>query len=48
MAINVDELVNLINKNKSARNKIVGKNGVVFIGLTGSGKTTTILSLLGH
>ena len=48
MIINIDQLVNLINKSKAAQNKMYNGCGIVFIGSTGAGKTTTILSLLGH
>lgn len=48
MTISIDQLVNLITKTKKAQKKIFNQNGIVLIGSTGSGKTTTILSLLGH
>lgn len=35
-------------KNKNAQAKVANKSGVVFIGVTGAGKSTTILGLLGH
>lgn len=48
MVINVDQLLKQISRSKNAGKKITNESGIVFIGVTGAGKSTTILSLLGH
>lgn len=41
-------MIKLIQRSREAGKKLNKKNGIVFIGKTGAGKTSSILYLLGH
>ena len=46
--LDIPELSRLIRSSREAQNQISGESAVVFIGGTGAGKSTAILSLLGY
>ena len=48
LIIDVFELERMILKVKKPRDLIRGKDVILVMGMTGSGKTTTILKFLGH
>ena len=48
MTIDIDRLNYLIKQADKSAEKILNHKGIILVGLTGAGKSTTALSLLGH